>query len=779
MDTEVLNITEIKRNEVINLGDKTTNELRITDGRYVVGNMYLVNITDSDIGKCLFTVIDNCPNNAMMTQFFMSFKKNILYRRIRMKAWVDDQWSDIESIKIATEDIGDGAIGFSNLSQYLKNSINSINLSKVDAFSTVSGYKLTYDGKTIDSGYNIKSFLVTENTKIILNVNTDSEIAYQFRTSSQLEDDTNVVSSYMDNIYDEITVPSTAKVLCLSIKNTDNNSSIYTTDIKKLNEIVASNTESILDVENKTTGIGDVSEIADYMPGGSSDILYEGQLSFDKLTVSTELLSSAGQAKFYNTSQLVDANGNHNLSKISIYLTPNMGFKNGEATVTKYDVMLFVATGVASAYATDVLKSSVITNITGAGWYDLDMRDVDLGDTSRILVGYNVSHIYYDDGTSDASVTKKRYFYATKVSTANQEANAFLDDTNGKTSFYNTLVPTTNPDRINVYFFAENNINSNRLPLTHFFYKPSNDTNLSSVLKEQCERIDKLDIATRTTKSDNPLFPTLYDGGLTRIFKSIVCIGDSLTGGVIAHKVYDTDGTTLKNNESTSFPDYSYPTYMARSLGSNVMSFGYGGRTAANKHSLDTTDTHSWFYWGRTVKGEWLNVEENKADCYIVALGTNDIAVYGSFSGDLTTDIAVGTDSITVNDKSTSVGGYCEILNSIYKIQSRARVFCVTLPNTRQTAETRTEMNTKVKAIIEAYKSINKYIYCVDLETYGIQPDDVSAFKSANYTGGHLNPFGYKWLSDTIVTYINYIIEHNLQDFKNIEIVDSTTKFDY
>jgi len=223
---------------------------------------------------------------------------------------------------------------------------------------------------------------------------------------------------------------------------------------------------------------------------------------------------------------------------------------------------------------------------------------------------------------------------------------------------------------------------------------------------------------------------------------------------------------------------------MQRMIGNNVRNMGAGGRTAADKAATEGNGTSkSWYNW--VTKGyatdKWTNTSADKADSYIMYLGTNDISIYGSFSGDISTDITIDTSAktITVNDNTTSVGGYCEILNAVFGVQDKARVFCLTLPNYRNDDTTRTEMNNKIKEIINAYKSIGKYIYLVDIETYGISKDNISTWKSIYYTGGHLNVFGYKWLCNFLISYINYIIENNKKDFVNIEIVDDDNKLDY
>lgn len=268
--------------------------------------------------------------------------------------------------------------------------------------------------------------------------------------------------------------------------------------------------------------------------------------------------------------------------------------------------------------------------------------------------------------------------------------------------------------------------------------------------------------------TENPLAERKPDGGLTRIFKSITCIGDSLTSGVIDKPKLQDDGTTKL--VPTTVASKSYPTVMSNILGIKLKNLGIGGRIAANdsESQLQAGKTvRSWLYKSRT-RGFWKDSASDYAEAYIVALGTNDISRFGSFTGSMDESVRVSEQGIEIVDNTTSVGGYCEILNEVLEANPDAKIFCVTLPNTRGKAASRADMNAKIKQIAEAYRNTGAYIYLIDLERYGIQPDEVAEWKSVNYGPSHLNEAGYKWLAETYMTYIDYIIRHNTDDFKQL-----------
>ena len=67
--------------------------------------------------------------------------------------------------------------------------------------------------------------------------------------------------------------------------------------------------------------------------------------------------------------------------------------------------------------------------------------------------------------------------------------------------------------------------------------------------------------------------------------------------------------------------------------------------------------------------------------------------------------------------------------------------------------------------------------YVIDLYKYGPVYDE--QFKKQFYLHGHLNPSGYILTAELIDSYIDYIVRHNPDDFKNVGFINSgiTYKF--
>ena len=242
---------------------------------------------------------------------------------------------------------------------------------------------------------------------------------------------------------------------------------------------------------------------------------------------------------------------------------------------------------------------------------------------------------------------------------------------------------------------------------------------------------------------ENPLANLLENGGYINIFNKIACIGDSLTEGVFE---YTENGEVKYAGKPQGFEPYSYPSQLARMTGATVGNYGVGGATA--KSWLETTACTDCFK------------EENKAQAYIIALGTNDT----NYDGDVNTDIDVSNYN---NNANTFVGNYAKIIQKCLELQQKAKIFVVTIPKTRTDYHNAwTTGNSKIKAVAEKLG-----VYVLDIYTYSESFDNPDEYKKHFYSGGHRNAVGYKRTAMEYATYISWLIEKNPSDFKNIQFI--------
>ena len=259
--------------------------------------------------------------------------------------------------------------------------------------------------------------------------------------------------------------------------------------------------------------------------------------------------------------------------------------------------------------------------------------------------------------------------------------------------------------------------------------------------------------------TQNPLSKIITDGGLTGLIESYACCGDSLTQGVFDR----TNGVTM-DFEATKY--YSYPSQLSRITGSKVFNLGNAGGTACNSQQ-SISEWHSWLQ--TATQKNWFS-DSFKAKAYIFSIGTNDIGYYGSFTGDVETDIDVN--NYNNNNTTTSVGGLATMIQKARELQPKAIIFVETIDNTRNVKITRDEANEKIRAIA---KKLNCYL--IDMAKYWIQEDEVSEWVSKYQNGGHLNAMGYLLKTQARITYIDWIIRNNPERFKEVQFIGTNMEY--
>ena len=154
-------------------------------------------------------------------------------------------------------------------------------------------------------------------------------------------------------------------------------------------------------------------------------------------------------------------------------------------------------------------------------------------------------------------------------------------------------------------------------------------------------------------EGEKPLDNIPADGGFAGIFRTIGCIGDSLSSGEFESR--DENG----NPGWHDMFEYSWGQYLGRLIGSKVYNFSRGGMTA--KEYMESF-AESKGYWN----------PDKLCQCYIIALGVNDI---------LNRHMPVGTiadiclDDYTKNNTETFAGCYAQIIQRILTMQPKARFF--------------------------------------------------------------------------------------------------------
>lgn len=243
-------------------------------------------------------------------------------------------------------------------------------------------------------------------------------------------------------------------------------------------------------------------------------------------------------------------------------------------------------------------------------------------------------------------------------------------------------------------------------------------------------------------ENERPLDRLVTDGGFCGIFRTIACVGDSLSSG-------EFEGTNEKGERTYhDLFDYSWGQYIARMAGCKVYNFSRGGMTA-REYCESFADKNG--FWDA----------DKAAQAYVIALGVNDLGGVSYDPGSI--------DDVCFEDHNkngnTLYGNYARIIQRYKEIQPDAKFFLVTFPYDGHDLQ-KSEFH---RSMLYKFAEIFDNCYVIDLMTYGPRYDE--EFKRDFYLGGHMNACGYMLTAKIISSYIDYIIRHNMGDFKQIGFV--------
>lgn len=250
---------------------------------------------------------------------------------------------------------------------------------------------------------------------------------------------------------------------------------------------------------------------------------------------------------------------------------------------------------------------------------------------------------------------------------------------------------------------------------------------------------------------EKPLENLAPNGGYTAVFRRIGVVGDSLSSG---------EFESLDENGNKGYHDYfeySWGQNLARFCGSKCFNFSRGGMTA-KEYCESYADTMR--FWD----------PQFACQCYIIALGVNDIHNANQEIGSIDD---INKDDYTKNGK-TFMGYYAQIIQRLKKIQPRAKFFLMTMMNESGNHHTKEKTEIHRNALYELAEYFDN-TYVLDFYKYGPVYDE--NFRKKFYMGGHLNPMGYVLTAHMVGSYIDYIIRHNPDDFKEVGYIGTNLSY--
>ncbi len=245
------------------------------------------------------------------------------------------------------------------------------------------------------------------------------------------------------------------------------------------------------------------------------------------------------------------------------------------------------------------------------------------------------------------------------------------------------------------------------------------------------------------SEQEKPLDNMVTDGGFCGIFRTIGCIGDSLSSG----EFESTDA-----NGQTGYHDcfeYSWGQYIARSAGSTVYNFSRGGMTAME-------------YWNSFAEENDFWNPDKLCQAYIIALGVNDL---WGIRQELGSVADINREDYHQNAE-TFAGYYARIIQRLKSMRPEARFFLMTMPREGNADDALRAAHAQLlKEMTEFFDNT----YLLDLFQYAPVYD--SAFKQRYYLSGHMNPAGYLLTARMVESYIDYIVRHHAEDFAQVGLI--------
>ena len=168
---------------------------------------------------------------------------------------------------------------------------------------------------------------------------------------------------------------------------------------------------------------------------------------------------------------------------------------------------------------------------------------------------------------------------------------------------------------------------------------------------------------------------------------------------------------------------------------------------------------------------EAVGLPENKCDAYIISMASNDVYSKSGYYVGTIADVHVGNES----ENGDSYYGYLsQVIARCHDVQKRAYLFVLTYPHGFGQTESG-GYTQAMRDIVELYREAGYNIYLIDYAAYGMSVDEAEAkgFKrSVHYVAA-----GYQYMTYEICTYIDWIIRHNIEDFKDAAFVRTTAEY--
>ena len=227
---------------------------------------------------------------------------------------------------------------------------------------------------------------------------------------------------------------------------------------------------------------------------------------------------------------------------------------------------------------------------------------------------------------------------------------------------------------------------------------------------------------------EKPLDRMVTNGGFCSIFRTIACVGDSLSSGE-----FEATGDQGQRLYPDMF-EYSWGQHIARMTGCTVYNFSRGGMTA---REYCNSFAEQKGYWNPSLA----------CQAYILALGVNDVVNHTTFPMGSLADVC---DHDSSQNQPTFAGYYAQIIQRYREIQPQAKFFLMTMPSLSDDTPTIRARRTEHAALLHAFAAHFSNTYVIDL--HRDLPVYDETFRKTFFLGGHMNACGYSLTAEIVAS---------------------------
>lgn len=279
-----------------------------------------------------------------------------------------------------------------------------------------------------------------------------------------------------------------------------------------------------------------------------------------------------------------------------------------------------------------------------------------------------------------------------------------------------------------------------------------------------------------------------------KIFKKVVCCGDSYTAGYIDIRA-NSDEIKTAYNFANAANDYSWVHFMSTLTGNNWINCGVSGSNVltwrglydeyyanyySNIHPSDSTiiiGHENTTYEDKVYSniGYRTAQQAGQTQAYILGLLINDSTPRKTEDGiEVPTphhvDLGESSD-IGAEYPTTFYGGLSKIIRDLHSISPKAKIFVNTCPKNDSSNRQYSAYNQAVRAVVDYYK--NTYpVHCIDLANHSDLYSNSSL--TGDYINGHYTAIGYEQFAEIYALLLSDYINTHISEFQDVAFIPIT-----